>query len=438
MPRALILSLQPPGCSGVQARRYGKLLPHMAAAGWEFHFVGPDPSLDSVLPEVVPDQQRFCHYSRQVSLSQVCAIRKNRRRRGSPLHGWFALRQLVHRLLERLLNHDSLEHTISGITQTALTTAARLDFDMVAGICPDFRVLEAARRVADQLQQPFIAIYDDPFGHREVGAFHPAEPARQRALLTAARGAIFASPLTLRRYWDQGLLGNTPSAFLPDCFDALQYALSTDHAGASRAAPGGSGSAALKVFHPGSLGPWRPIEALLQAVRVYSQEPQRPIVLYLYGYLYEQARRAIGADEVLRTCVELHAPVSNEQSHRHAERADVLLVLIGPRHTDNLPSKFFEYLCHPTPILVAGPSGSPLEDILSTLQKGIYCDINDSDSIYHGLMEITANSDQYRRQHHRNREAIAAYSSKALARRWGETFDRFLLQEAADAQTKGG
>jgi hypothetical protein len=69
MPRALILSLQPPGGSGVQARRYAKLLPHLTAAGWEFHVVGPDPRLDAVTPEPFAGQEQFCHYSRRVPRS---------------------------------------------------------------------------------------------------------------------------------------------------------------------------------------------------------------------------------------------------------------------------------------------------------------------------------------------------------------------------------
>ncbi len=433
MRTALILTLQPPGGSGVQARRYAKLLPHLAAAGWDFHFVGPDPALDALLPEPVPGQGHLCHYSRRVSLSQVCAIRKNRRRRGSLLHGWYGLRQLLHRLLERLVRHDSLAHAIGGLTDTALKAAATLDVDVVAGICPDFRVLEAARRVAERLQRPFIALYDDPFGHREVGSFQPAEPERQRALLAAARGAVFASPLTLQRYHDQGLLGRTPATFLPDCFEAAgsQYG---SPAGADASKAGGSPEAPLTLFHPGSLGPWRPIETLLEAVRRYRQE-QGPIRLGLYGYLYERARQAVGSDELLRSCVELRSAVSNAQSHQLAQAADGLLVLIGPRHTDNLPSKFFEYLDHPTPVLVAGPAGSPLEAILNSLQIGLFCDINSSDSIYHGLMEIKAKSAWYRQQHHHNHEAIATYSAPAVARRWGEAFDRFLVEETAGRST---
>ncbi|MCP9837696.1 hypothetical protein KBY84_09325 [Cyanobium sp. N.Huapi 1H5] len=422
MARALILSLQPPGGGGVQARRYAKLLPHLPAAGWEFHVVGPDPRLDAVSPEPFPDQGRFCHYSRWVSRSQRCAIRKNRRRPGSPLHLWFGLRQLIHRRLERLVRHDPQAHALEGLRATALETAARLPCDVVAGICPDFRVLEVAREVAGKLGKPFIAIYDDPFGHREKGLFHPAHPERQRAVLAAAAGAVFASPLTLERYREQGLLGATPARFLPDCFEPGE-------APPPPTAP--PGPASLTLFHPGNLGPWRPIEPLLEAVRRWRPEERGELRIQLYGYLYEAARAAIRSDPRLRQVVQVHAAVSNGRSHQLAEAADGLLVLIGPRHADNLPSKFFEYLPHATPVLVAGPAGNPLQAIVEDLGKGIYCDIESSAAIFDALVELRQRAGRFRERHRHNPEAIAAYAAPAVAAAWGTAFDGFLAARPA-------
>ncbi|MCP9857643.1 MULTISPECIES: hypothetical protein [unclassified Cyanobium] len=426
MPKALILSLQPPGGSGVQARRYAKLLPHLPAAGWEFHVVGPDPRLDAVTPEPCPGQDRFCHYSQRVSRSHRCSIRKNRRRTGTPIHLWFGLRQLIHGQLERLIGHDPQSHTLEGLRATALETAATIPFDLVAGICPDFRVLEVARDVARQLGQPFIAIYDDPCGHREKGLFHPAHPERQRAVLAGAAGAVFASPLTLERYREQGLLGATPASFLPDSFEVGEASPPT--AGTGPAAPAEPTAAArtLTLFHPGNLGPWRPIEPLLEAVRHWQKSGQGPLRILLYGYLYEAARTAIRTDASLRPIFRVHAAVSHERSHQLAEAADALLVLIGPRHTDNLPSKFFEYLPHTTPVLVAGPAGNPLQAILDDLHKGLYCDIESSAAIFDALVTLQRQAGSYRDHQRHNPDAIGAYAAPRVARAWGTAFDRFL------------
>ncbi|MEA5391627.1 hypothetical protein VB738_10200 [Cyanobium gracile UHCC 0139] len=419
MARALILSLQPPGGGGVQARRYAKLLPHLPAAGWEFHVVGPDPRLDAVTPEPFPDQERFCHYSRRVSRSQRCAIRRNRRRPGNPLHLWFGLRQLIHRRLERLGRHDPQAHALEGLRVTAMETAARIPFDVVAGICPDFRVLEVALEVAGQLGKPFIAIYDDPFGHREKGSFHPAHPGRQRAVLAAAAGAMFASPLTLERYRAAGLLGDTPARFLPDCFETCEAPPAVPTA-ATAPCP------TLTLFHPGNLGPWRPIEPLLEAVRRWRPEERGGLRILLYGYLYGAAQAAIRSDPQLRQCVQVHAAVSNERSHQLAAAADGLLVLIGPRHTDNLPSKFFEYLPHATPVLVAGPTGNPLQAIVEDLEKGIYCDIESSTAIFEALVELQGRASWFRERHRHNHDAIAAYAAPSVAGAWGAAFDDVL------------
>lgn len=426
MPRALILSLQPPGGSGVQARRNAKLLPHLPAAGWEFHVVGPDPRLDAVTPEACADQARFCHYSRRVSRSHRCAVRKNRRRASSPLHLWFGLRQLIHGRLERLGGHDPQSHALEGLRAMALETAAAIRFDLVAGICPDFRVLEVARDVAGQLGKPFIAIYDDPCGHREKGQFHPAHPGRQRAVLAAAAGAVFASPLTLERYREQGLLGATPASFLPDCFEVGEASPPTAGTGqATCGEPTTAARAPLTLFHPGNLGPWRPIEPLLEAVRRWESEGQGELRILLYGYLYEAASTAIRSDPSLRHTVRVHAAVSNERSHQLAEAADAVLVLIGPRHTDNLPSKFFEYLPHATPVLVAGPAGNPLEAILDALHKGVYCDIESSGAIFDALA-LQRQGGSYRDHQRQNPDAIGAYAANRVARNWGAAFDGFL------------
>jgi len=420
MARALILSLQPPGGCGVQARRYAKLLPHLPAAGWDVHVVGPDPRLDAVTPEPFPGQERFCHYSQWVSRSQRCSIRKNRRRAGTPLHLWYGLRQLIHRRLEQLAGHNPQTHALKGLRATALETAETIPFDVVAGICPDFTVLEVARDVAGQLGKPFIAIYDDPCGHREKGLFHPAHPERQRAVLAAAAGAVFASPLTLQRYREQGLLGATPASFLPDCFEVGNAPPPAARTGpAAPGEPTATVGAPLTLFHPGNLGPWRPIEPLLEAVRRWEREGHGELRILLYGYLYAAARTAIRSDPSLRTAIRVHAAVSNERSHQLAEAADALLVLIGPRHTDNLPSKFFEYLPHATPVLVAGPLGNPLQAILEDLHKGLYCDIESSSSIFDALVALQRQTSGYRDRHRLNPDAIGAYAAPQVARARG-------------------
>jgi hypothetical protein len=47
--RILLLTIQPPGGSGVQGLIFTKLCKYLQESEWEFHFAGPSPALSSVL-----------------------------------------------------------------------------------------------------------------------------------------------------------------------------------------------------------------------------------------------------------------------------------------------------------------------------------------------------------------------------------------------------
>ena len=64
--RALLVMIQPPGCSGVQALIYNKLLPFLDDSEWELHFAGPAPELVSVLTEQLPYPAERLHYTNAV------------------------------------------------------------------------------------------------------------------------------------------------------------------------------------------------------------------------------------------------------------------------------------------------------------------------------------------------------------------------------------
>lgn len=100
--RLLLLSNQPPGGSGVRAIRYGKLLPHLRALGWELHVLGPDPALDSVFLVPVEAVSGSLHYVRSVAWSRRWSVRRHRLAVGHPLRGVYGVIQGFCLLLERL------------------------------------------------------------------------------------------------------------------------------------------------------------------------------------------------------------------------------------------------------------------------------------------------------------------------------------------------
>ena len=154
-----------------------------------------------------------------------------------------------------------------------------------------------------------------------------------------------------------------------------------------------------------------------------------------YGFLYGEARGQLRRQPKLADHVRLHRPVSLERSHRLAETADALLVLVGPRHIDNIPSKFFEYLAHPVPILVIGPPGNPLEVLVADLQVGRFADVNRPEAIHKALCTLIserASADpSFRSDIERRQRRVQAFGSRAATRRWGEVFNAAVGSAAA-------
>jgi hypothetical protein len=89
--------------------------------------------------------------------------------------------------------------------------------------------------------------------------------------------------------------------------------------------------------------------------------------------------------------------------------------MIGPRHLDNQPSKFFVYLGHHKPVLVIGPPGNPIEDLVNQLGIGVFCDVRNILSIRDGLIEIAQHYDTYQSNFDRHLHAIKRYAADAVA-----------------------
>jgi hypothetical protein len=89
--------------------------------------------------------------------------------------------------------------------------------------------------------------------------------------------------------------------------------------------------------------------------------------------------------------------------------------MIGSRHLDNQPSKFFVYLGHPKPLIVIGPPGNPIQALIEELQIGVYCDVNNQASIREGLARITSDYKYYAEAFKRNADLIKRYRADAVA-----------------------
>jgi hypothetical protein len=429
MRRLLVVMSQPPGCSGVQALIYNKLLPFFEQHGWEVHFAGPAPGLSSVLTEALDYPADRLHYTTHVSASRQFSVRKNRHRKHTLLHLGYGVLQLAARLLERLTRHDSEAHLLRGLRRTVEEAEERCHFDLIAGKSPDFPVLALTQRLCQAMDKPFLALMDDPYGARDENGFHPRSPELQQAILAQARGTLFMSPLTRERYVAAGLVEESKAHVIsdsypvnPDLHRPGRSALARDGGLAPAATP-------LRLIYLGMLPEWRPIEPFLEALRqLQSREADgEPMLrLTIHGFVYADARRRIAADPRLAAMIQIQPLVSYADSHALAADADAQLVVIGPRHLDNVPSKFFEYLGHHKPMLILGPPRNPLRAIVEDLGIGVYVDGRSREAILEALHGIHGHRASLRQAYTDRAAAIEAFSAPRVAQRYCDLLDQAL------------
>ncbi len=225
------------------------------------------------------------------------------------------------------------------------------------------------------------------------------------------------SPLTRDRYVEQGLAAAKKTFVMHDSFPDIP----------DREEAGDRDPQKIRMVHLGNLPVYRPIDSLLEAFEKFREKPENPkFYLDFYGHVYPEAVHQIKNSTSFSQAVHIHKEVTHSQSHEIAGCSDVLLVVIGPRHTDNCPSKFFEYLCHPKPILVIGPKGNPIEGIVAKLGIGVYSDITQPEAVLAGLISITENYDVFKAAYAKNKDLIQEYSAENTASRWAQILESIL------------
>jgi glycosyltransferase involved in cell wall biosynthesis len=122
--------------------------------------------------------------------------------------------------------------------------------------------------------------------------------------------------------------------------------------------------------------------------------------------------------------IQIHPMVSYAESHALADEADVQLVVIGPRHLDNVPSKFFEYLAHHKPMLILGPPQNPLRQIVADLKIGLYVDGRHAGEIQAALESIKRHYSSFQQAYTEQAAAIEAFSAPQVAQRFCSLLDQ--------------
>lgn len=417
----------------MQALIYNKLLPFYEEHGWELHFAGPAPWLYSVLTERLNYPAERLHYTTNVSASLCFSVRKNRHRKGSLPHVGYGVLQLLARGLERLRRHDSGAYLLRGLRHTVREAEQRWDFDLIAGKSPEFTVLALAHEVSQQLGKPFLALIDDPYGARDEHGFYPTTPEWQQAILGDCRGAFFMSPLTKERYVEGALVERHKAHVISDSYPVAAELYRPGRSALARQPEQDGPPLPLRLIYLGMLPEWRPIEPFLDALRACAHPPESGppgFQLSVYGFVYGAARQRIASDPRLATMIQLQPMVAYAESHALAQDADVQLVVIGPRHLDNVPSKFFEYLGHHKPMLILGPLQNPLRPIVQALKIGLYVDGRSSEAIFAALESLRSHYTSYQQAYTDHATAIEAFSAPRVAERFCGLLDQAMVQEA--------
>ncbi len=425
LKRILLVMMQPPGSSGVQGLIYNKILPYLEECEWEFHFAGPDPSMASVLTESVQCPKSRLHYTTNISWSKRFSVLKNRCRKNTLPYVAYGLLQILATLAEKVVRHDANTYLLSGIEKVVMAADETWNYDLIAGKSPAFMVLDATAELTARIKKPLVAMVVDPHGARDGLSFWPSEEQRQHQILDQCCGAMFMSPLTLKRYVDAGLVAADKAYAFTDSFPSSGYLYQSGLSFLKQPAAGDEAAhdgSVLHLVHLGMLPEWRPIGPLMDAIK----ETRLSLDLDIFGFLYPQAVQQIQADPLLSRRVRCFKPVSYSESHHIAEDCGALLVVIGPRHLDNQPSKFFEYLGHKKPVFVIGPLGNPIEDIVNDLGIGVYCDVSDSQAIKTGLLRLDADYESMIRAFDLNQDMIERYSAKSVAAHWSWCLNRML------------
>jgi hypothetical protein len=316
---------------------------------------------------------------------------------------------------------------LRGVERIVIDADKRWNFDLIAGKSPDFSMLDAVARVTEQLHKPLLAMIVDPHGKRNGLEFYPYDRDRQEQVLTQAIGAMFMSPLTRERYVQSQLVAASKAYAFTDSYSTSEgYYLPGRSCLPSRPSSStllNKNKPILRAVHIGMLPEWRPIETLFEAIR--SARPS--ILIDFFGYVYPAARQLMKSDSQLAEVMRCwRQSLTLSECHFLAEDCDILLVVIGPRHLDNQPSKFFEFLGHRKPLLILGPLGNPIEEIINSLGIGVYCDILNPDSIINGFKEISNQYGQFVSAYELNHDKIEVYSAEQVAQHWADCLNKMI------------
>lgn len=350
-------------------------------------FMGPPPDTAYGLVTKSSKAGPKVHSFERVPLSRRASVLRNRR--SGPAWLWWSLVRGLCIVRDRLLGvQDSyLCWMCDEVARLLPEVVSDGKFDAVLVHIPPLGLGLTVGEVCKVEGIPLIIAIGDPQGARlPDGGFVPASPEKQFALIDQAVG-VMSLEATLRFcYLPVKPIDSHKLILSSPCISIMPR---------QRPAP----STLRNIMHWGQVAPWRPIGALVDAMVSEDPSAGEPLDLLLVGKIVDKSMRQYVRVRMQGRLAE--SPLLPfEQALALAEGADAFVVVVSPRHLDNLPSRLLDLLQFSRPILLLAPAGSVSARLVEDLGIGPVADPTDPHQIIAALGDL-------RRRYH---EYVAAYT----------------------------
>ena len=401
--RILVVTTDPPPTSSGLGTFWAKLCIGAVGGGLAIDFLGPEPSLCSPHgPSGLPIRSGLRCLGKP-PLSRATSVGRSRSS-GLRRLAW-SMARAPYALLERSTRRDFyLEWLCTRVRRTLSRILQEEEYDAVAVLPPPLELADAVQHAAMECGVPFIHAVGDPLGERRGdGTFEPRQAELQANLIQNAVALLISKP-TFDRYYATAFEPNPAKiVFLGDIFIPL------GDVDERKAAIPVSEDALL---HWGQLSSWRPADELVDAICAYNQSATvvgggRPLSLTVMGKIVDAGMRARSMAK-LGPLFEERPLMPYLDARAVAATARRFVVIVSPRHRDNIPSKLIDALAFGRPILMLAHPDSAAAETVRQLGVGVVADVRSVEDILKGLSELDS----------RRQEIEAAYQGNVALEAW--------------------
>lgn len=393
--RLLVVVAEPPPCSSGLGLAWAKLATGLHRHGVQLEFMGPPP--DTAYGRVTRsrDHGPRLHPFEQVPLSRRVSVLRNQRSGLAWLWWSFVRGSCVLRERFFKVKDPYLDWMCAEATRLLPRVVGEGSFDAVLVHMPPLELGLAVARACKTGHVPLMVVIGDPLGGRlPAGVFVPASSEEQFAMIHQSVGVLSAEATREICYRSVMEIDSEKWIPLSDCMANLPQ---------QRGAP----VALRNIMHWGTVAPWRPIHALVDALLAEAPPVgESPLGLQVVGAIVDADMRRYVRERMQARVVE-HPLMPIEEALTLAAGADAFVVVVSPRHLDNTPSRLIELLQFSRPILLLAPAGSASAQLVEELGIGPIADPTDSMKVLQAIGDL-------RRRYH---EYVAAYAQTERFRR---------------------